>query len=120
MSIAAQAATIANTDEFTFELQGVGSPEMGLMRTATSTTYDFDATDFNLFTEYKAYTNKFDFYSYDSASKAYTGRSYGNLNAGYLGFNYKYDQLIVNNGNRITVFAGSYTTDIAIKPNTNG
>jgi len=118
--ISAQAATIAATDEFTFEVQGVGSPEMGLMRTATSTTYDFDATDTSLFIEYSSYTNKFDFYSFDSATKAYTGRSYGNLNAGYLGFNYKYNQLIVNNGNMLTVFAGSYSGDYAIKPNTNG
>ena len=45
--------------------------------------------------------------------------SYDNLNAAYVGFDYARDQLIVNNGNRITVYAGSYSSDVAISGSTN-
>lgn len=111
--------TLESTDEFTWEISGVGNPQMALTRTAPSTTWDFDATDTTLFTAYTGWTEKFDIYSYDSNTKAYTGRSYGNLNSAYLGFNYQYDQITVNNGNRVTVWAGSYTGDIPIKASTN-
>jgi hypothetical protein len=80
--------TLEPTDEFHWEVSGVGNPEMALTRTPPTTTWDFDATDLTLFTEYKAWTEKFCIYSYDSNTKAYTGRSYGNLDSAYLGFNY--------------------------------
>lgn len=57
---------------------------------------DFDDTDFDLFTEYDKFVNKFCMYQYDLSSTAYTAISYGNLNSAYLGFDYNYDQLLVN------------------------
>jgi hypothetical protein len=89
-----------------------------LTRTA-ATNWDFDATDTALFGKYGYWSEKFELFTFDASDKGYTARSYGNLNAAYVGFNYKYDQVQVNSGNRIKVWAGSYTGDIAIKASTN-
>jgi len=63
---------------------------------------------------YDYYTQKFELFTHDDSSDTYTGRSYGNLNAAYVGFDYEYDTMAVNGGSVITVYAGSYTTDIDI------
>lgn len=92
---------------------------MGLTRTP-GTNWDFDATATTIFGTHDSWTNKFELYKFDSTDKIYKGKSYGNLNAAYLGFEYEYDQIIINGGSRITVFAGSYTTDIAITVSGSG
>lgn len=107
--------TLETTDTFMWTIDGVGNPESALARTA-ATTWDFDATDSDILgTLYAGWTNKFGLYSFDASDKTYTGRSYGNLNAAYVGFNYEFDnQFTVNSGNRVTVWAGSYSQDVAI------
>lgn len=114
----AVAYTLETTDRFTWEIAGVSNPEMSLTRTA-GTVWDFDASDDSLFTLYGAWTEKFSIFTYDLSDKTYTARSYGNLNAAYVGFDYQYSQISVNSGNRVTVWAGSYTTDISIAASTN-
>ena len=52
---------------------------------------DFDATDANLFTNYEAWSKKFCVMSYDVSDARYLKKSYENLNAAYLGFNYEFD-----------------------------
>lgn len=114
----ATAYTLDTTDRFTWEITAVSNPEAAMTRTA-GTAWDFDATDSSLFTLYGAWTDKFVMHSYDLSALSYTARSYGNLNAAYCGFDYEYDQIEVNSGSRITVYAGSYTGDVSIKANTN-
>jgi len=114
----AVAYTSEATDKFTWEISGVGNPEHALTRTAMS-FWDWDASDSSLFTLHGAWTEKFALFTYDLSAKTYTARSYGNLNAAYVGFDYMYDQINVNSGNRVTVWAGSYTTDIAITVSTS-
>lgn len=104
----AAAYTVVSGDWFTWEIQGVGNPQMGLTRTA-GTNWDFDATDTALFGTHGVWTEKYNLFTMDTSAKGYTARSYGNLNAAYLGFSYKYDQLTVNGGSRIKVWAGTYT-----------
>jgi len=102
--------TLETTDTFMWTIDGVGNPESALARTA-ATTWDFDATDSDILgTLYEGWTNKFGLYTFDASDKTYTGRSYGNLNAAYIGFDYEFDnQITVNGGSRITVWAGSYS-----------
>lgn len=115
----AVAYTNDTTDTFSWKVSGVSNPEAGLSRVA-GTTWDFDATDVSLFAPLKDnWTAKFELFSYDLSDKAYTSRSYSNLNAAYVGYEYQYSRIIVNSGNRVTVWAGSFTTPIAIKAETN-
>lgn len=117
----AAAYTLDTTDKFTWTINGLGNPEAALSRTAHSLgEWDFDATDTALFGTTGSWTEKFALFTFDVSDKGYTARSYGNLNAGYLGFSYKYDRIEVNSGNRIKVWAGSYTTNNSIKASTNG
>lgn len=118
VSLDAAGYTLETTDKFTWIISGVGNPEHALTRTA-ATAWDFDASDSSIFTLYGAWTEKFALFTYDLSAKTYTGRSYGNLNAAYVGFDYMYSQITVNSGSRVTVWAGSYTNDIAIKASTN-
>lgn len=118
ISLDATAYTLDTSDHFTWEISSVGNPEHGLSRTAM-TAWDYDATDSSLFTLYGSWTEKFTMHTYDLSDKTYTARSYGNLNAAYCGFDYQYDQIEVNSGNRVTVWAGSYSGDISIKASTN-
>lgn len=104
----AKAYTTESSDHFTWEVQAVGNPESALSRTVAA-AWDFDATDADVFTLYNYWTEKWAMYSYDLSAKTYTARSYDNLNAAYVGFNHKYDQISVNSGNRITVWAGTYS-----------
>lgn len=107
----AKAYTTESTDRYRWEISAVGNPESALARTA-ATAWDFDATDVSVFTTLHAdWTEKWAVYSYDLSAKTYTARSYGNLNAAYVGFDHQYDEITVNNGNRITVYAGSYSQD---------
>jgi len=115
----AKAYTLETTDRFEWEIDSVGNPEAAMTRTA-ATAWDFDATDSSLFTLYGGWTGKFEMFTYDLSDKTYTARSYGNLNAAYVGFDYGYDQIEVNSGTRVTVWAGSYSSDISIKASTNG
>jgi len=121
VSLDAIAYTLETADKFAWTVSGVGNPEAALTRTPASNEWDFDKTDTSVWTaDYEGWTEKFSIYSYDLSDKTYTARSYGNLNAAYVGFNYARDQLIVNSGTRITVYAGSYTTNNAIKGSING
>lgn len=115
------AVTYTSATEFTYIVKGVGNPEYGMNRVSSaSSTWDFDDVDFTLFTDYDSWTEKFELFTYDASDNAYKSKSYGNLNAAYLGFNYQYDQMTVNGynpmtmANRITVWAGSYSTDTVI------
>lgn len=73
---------------------------MGFARTA-GTNWDFDVTDTTVFGSMGVWSNNFELYTFDVSDKGYSGKSYGNLNAAYLGFNYKYDQITINSGNTI-------------------
>lgn len=84
------------------------------------TNWDFDATDSTVFGSFTRWTEKFGLFHYNTTAKNIQAKSYCNLNAGYLGFNYAKDQLIVNGGSRITVYAGSYSGNKAIMTNTTG
>lgn len=119
VELGAKAYTLESTDRFTFEVQGVGNPESAMTRTAM-TAWDFDATDVDVNgTLYGAWSGKFCIGTYDLSAKGWTNMSYDNLNAAYVGYDYARDQLLVNNGNRITVYAGSYSSDVAIVGSTN-
>jgi len=115
----AVAYSLETADMFTWEISGLSNPESVMMSRTAATAWDFDATDTTLFGEYEGWTEKFDLFIFDSADKGYSAKSYGNLNAAYLGFNYMHDQILVNGGSTIQVFAGSYTTDKAIAADTN-
>jgi len=91
VALNAVAYTLETSDKFTWSIDGISNPESGMSRTA-GTNWDFDATDSTVFTSYSAWTEKVLLYSYKGTTDlTYTGKSYGNLNAAYLGFNYKYD-----------------------------
>jgi len=118
VSLDDKAYTLETTDKFSWTISNVGNPEAALTRTA-ATAWDFDATDSSLFTLHGSWTEKFSLFTFDTSTKLYTARSYGNLNAAYLGFSYTLDRITVNGGSRIQVWAGSYTTDHSIKATTN-
>lgn len=115
----AKAYTLEVTDLFDWEISGITNPEKAFTRTA-ATNWDFDRSDKDLNMQYHYYTEKFEMFTYDLSKKSYTGRSYCNLNSAYVGFDYAYSTISVNGGTRITVYAGSYTTDKYITANTNG
>jgi len=75
------------TDIVTWNLKSIGNPEFGESRTAES-LWDFDDTDFDAFTDYNWFTNKWQFFLYDTTSTVlqYELKSYDNLNAAYLGY----------------------------------
>jgi len=65
------------------------------------------------------WSDKFELFTYSSTTKGYSGKSYGNLNSAYLGFSTNKDQIVVNGGSTIVVYAGSYSTDKAITTNSH-
>lgn len=119
VALDALAYTAETSDKFWWKIDGVSNPESALSRTGVS-GWDFDKTDTSVWpADYDYWTEKFTIFSYDLSDKTYTGRSYGNLNAAYVGFQYDNDNSVVNSGSRVTVWAGSYSTNIAIKAETN-
>jgi hypothetical protein len=111
----------ASTDIVTLTVTSVGNPQWAQSRSA-ATGWDFDATDSDVWTLYDLWTSNFEVFVYNTASTslAYTARSYGVLSRAYLGFTRSRKQLMVNSyndqyiSNRIVVFAGSQSTNIAI------
>lgn len=80
-------AAITTTDHFTWEINGVKNPQMGMDRTA-ATNWDWDATDADLGMTADKWIGKFGLMTYDLSDTKVTGCAYGNLNAAYLGFSY--------------------------------
>jgi hypothetical protein len=109
----------ASTDIVTLTLTSVGNPQWGQPRTAAS-SWDFDATDSDVWTIYDVWTSNFELFLYNTATSAYVSRSYGVLSKLFSGFTRSRMQLLVNNyspqtlANRIVVWAGSQTDDVAI------
>jgi hypothetical protein len=119
LDVPQQATSFSSNNPVTLTVRSVGNPEWGEMRTARSFA-DWDVNQSSVYHLYDVWTERFTIYLYnnDSTSLQYTAKSYGVLNSAYLGFDYQYRRLMVNNSydpqdmsDRIMVHAGTQTTD---------
>ena len=90
--------TFSYDNLLTWTIQGVGNPQWAEARVAER-YWDFDATDKDVWPLYNYWVNKYSLFVYNNAStsRLYDRRSYNNLNAAYVGFDYAYRTLHVNN-----------------------
>ena len=90
--------TFTSDNLITWTIQGIGNPQWAESRTAER-YWDFDATDKDVWPLYNYWASKYSLFVYNksSTSKLYDRRSYHNLNAAYVGLDYAYRTLHVNN-----------------------
>lgn len=100
----------------------VTTPQYGQVRRASSALWDFEVQDKAVYRLSSWWTDKFEFYIYNSATTGlqYTSKSHSNLNSACLGFMQPQRSLFVNNfnpadnSNRILVWPGTQTDWLTI------
>ncbi|CAG9330116.1 unnamed protein product [Blepharisma stoltei] len=108
--------TVKTTDRIRISLTSVNNPQYGLTRTK-----GWDVTGSNYGSSYSYWSNRFDLYVVDSTNKVLTGRTYGVLNSGYLGYSLSTASSIDVNSykgstkaNHIQLLPGQQSGDISI------
>lgn len=105
-----------STDKIILKLYSLPNPEWGFSRDTF-----WDAYDTIYFSAYTDWTSQFEIFAYDSNQGTYMGKSYGNLNAGFIGFNHA--GMILSMGDfdasnppdHLLIIPGSQSVDIPIK-----
>lgn len=117
--------TFLATNYLTWNITSVMTPTWGYERLttpATSKVQDFDIQDWSVWTIYSYWTSKFNVFAYVSSSsnQQYLAKSYSHTSGAYLGFMENLRMFVVNGykpqtrANRIVVWPGTQTTDLAI------
>lgn len=115
--------TFTTAHQITVNVTGVPTPQWGQVRTPLSALWDFDDSDYNVWTIYSWWTNQFKIFVYrsDSTRRTISSRPYAMQNAAYLGFLQPLRSFSVNNfnpqsrTNRIMVYPGTQSVDIPIR-----
>jgi hypothetical protein len=115
-------SVFTTTDAVTVNLQGVRNPQWGQARVPNQAVWDYDDYDRTVWTVWSWWTNQFKIALYQSnpATQSFSSKTYGLLNAAYLGFLQVKRTISVNGynpqnkANRIRVYPGTQTTDITI------
>jgi len=110
------------TDAVTVQLQGVKNPQWAQARQPNQAEWDYDDYDRSIWTVWSWWTNQFKvaLYQSSSAAQTFSSKTYGMLNAAYLGFLQAKRTISVNGynpqnkSNRITVYPGTQSADISI------
>lgn len=71
-----------DSDLISLTLKNIPNPEWGLGRSGY-----FDADDSVYFSSYSEFSNSFEVFAYANSSGSYMGRSYGMMNAAFVGYN---------------------------------
>ena len=122
-SAATTSKTFTASQQITVNVTGVPTPQWGQVRTPLSAVWDFDDSDFNVWTIYSWWTNQFKIFVYhsDATKKSISSRPYAMQNAAYLGFLQPLRSFSVNHfnpqsrANRIIVYPGTQSIDIPIR-----
>jgi hypothetical protein len=118
VTLPALTATTSGSLKVSVTLRGVNNPEYGQTRVAAQ-DWDFEASDADVWPVYDVWTNNFQVLVLDTATKAYSYRSYGVLSKAYLGFRYVSKRLVFSydgqvKSNFIVVYPGTETSDLTI------